>query len=200
MKITAIKQQVKNQSRYSIFVDEKYSFSLSELGLINSRLKVGEEIGEERLGELKDTARLDKAYNQALNLIARRMRSAWELESYLKRKGYDTSLSLEILNKLSDLGYVDDLKFAKAWVADRRLLRLTSKRKLQLELRQKRVEAEIIDKVLTQDQTDEQEVLKDLIKRKQKRYPDKLKLMQYLSRQGFSYDMIKSAMSGSEIQ
>lgn len=200
MKVTAIKQQVKNRSRYSIFVDDKYSFSLSELGLINSGLKVDEEIGKERLGELKDTARLDKAYNQALNLIARRMRSAWEIENYLKRKGYDPSLSLEILNKLSDLGYVDDFKFAKAWVADRRLLRPTSKRKLQLELRQKRVTDEIIQEALTTDETDEKEVLSQLIakKRKQTKYQDDLKLMQYLSRQGFSYDMIKSTIRGGD--
>ena len=43
----------------------------------------------------------------------------------------------------------------------------------------------------------ELEVLKELIerKRKQTKYKDDLKLMQYLTRQGFSYDHIKTALN-----
>jgi regulatory protein len=198
MKITAIKQQVKRQDRYSIFVDEKYSFSLSELALINSGLRLGQEVTQEQLDELQNKAKIDKGYNQALNLLARRARSEWELRDYLKRKDYDSPIADEILNRLSDLGYVDDLAFAKAWVENRRLLKATSKRRLNAELRQKRISDDIIEQVLAEDETDEVEVLRELVqrKRKQTRYQDDLKLMQYLSRQGYNYDDIKSALSG----
>ncbi len=197
MKITAIKQQVKTVGRYSIFVDEKYGFSLSELGLINSGLKLNQEITEQQLVELKDTAKADKAYNQSLNLLSRRPRSRWELEDYLKRKGYDPALSEDTLNKLSELGYVDDSAFAKAWVANRRLLKTTSRRRLQLELRQKHVPVEIIDKALTEDEgeTDEKEILKALVEKKRDRYPDRIKFTRYLLGQGFNYGDIKEALS-----
>jgi hypothetical protein len=46
MKITAIKQQVKRQGRYSIFVDDKYAFSLSENALLDQKITIGLEIGQ----------------------------------------------------------------------------------------------------------------------------------------------------------
>ena len=44
MKITAIKQQVKRQDRYSIYGDGKYLFSFSESELLNSGIKIGQEL------------------------------------------------------------------------------------------------------------------------------------------------------------
>ena len=46
MKITTIKQQVKNPERASIFVDGKYSFSLSLNELVAEKLKIGQEIDD----------------------------------------------------------------------------------------------------------------------------------------------------------
>lgn len=196
-RITAIKQQVKRTDRYSIYVDAKYSFSLSESELLNIGLKLNQEFTEVELTELKDKAVLDKAYDRVLNLIMRRPRSKWELQDYLKRKDYDEEVISETLKRLGERGYVDDHDFAKRWVDNRRLLKSTSKRRLQQELRQKRVNSEIIDKVLAEDETDERDVLRELVerKRKQTKYQDNLKLMQYLSRQGYNYNDIKSVLN-----
>jgi regulatory protein len=49
MKITAIKQQVKQQGRYSIFVEGKYSFSLSDVALLDSKLIRGQELTEQEV-------------------------------------------------------------------------------------------------------------------------------------------------------
>ena len=194
MKISSIKQQVKRQDRYSIYVDEKYAFSLSESELLNLGLKIGQEFSKEELEELKQTAVLDKAYDRALNLIARRLRSEWEIREYLKRKDYTPALIDTIVNKLSIRGYVDDAKFAEAWVRNRRLLKPTARRRLVQELRAKRVPNEIIDQVLVADETDELQVLRVLVEKKKSRYPDKLKFMQYLARQGYNYDDIKAVL------
>lgn len=199
MRVSDIKQQVKRQDRYSIYVDDKYVFSLGEAELLNTGLRIGKEFTPEELEDLKQRAVLDKAYDRALNLIARRQRSQWELEDYLKRKDYDPDVVQIILNRLSESGYANDKTFAEAWVSNRRLLKATSKRRLQQELRQKRVADEIIKEILEEDKTDELEVLKDLIarKRKQTRYQDDLKLMQYLVRQGYNYGDIKTALQES---
>jgi regulatory protein len=197
MKITAIKQQVKRQDRYSIYVDGKYLFSFSENELINSGLRINQELSEAELAGLKDQAVLDKAYDRALNLISHRPRSEWELRDYLKRKDYDEDVIAQTLSRLNDRGYVNDADFARRWVENRRLLRSTSKRRLIAELRQKRISSDVIDEVLAADETDEHAVLRELIERKrqQSKYQDNLKLMQYLSRQGFDYEAIKTAMN-----
>lgn len=196
MQITDVKQQIKRSDRYSIFVDGKYAFSLSEGGLVDSRLHIGQEVTKEELEKLKDTALLDKIYNKVLGLLARRQRSEWEIREYLKRNETPPLLTEEILNKLSELNYVDDKKFATMWVENRRLLKSTSLRRLKLELKQKRVPDEMIQEVLVDDETDEKQVLRELVEKKQKitRYQDKQKLMQYLIRQGFNYGDIKDVL------
>lgn len=200
MKITNIKQQVKRADRYSIYIDSKYAFSFGESELLNSRLHINQEVTEAELEGLKDKAVLDKAYDRALNYISLRQRSEWEIREYLKRKDYPPALVDNILNKLSISNYVDDLAFARAWVNNRRLLKAISQRRLSQELRAKRVSDENIKLALSEDETDEAEVLKDLVakKRRQTRYQDNLKLMQYLARQGYNYDDIKAAMNQRE--
>lgn len=196
MNITAIKQQVKRTGRYSIFVDEKYSFSLSESALLEQKLTIGQELGREELEDLKKLSADDKLYNQVLGYLAIRPRSAWEIKTYLERKHSPAPLIESILNKLSELRLIDDTAFARSWVESRRLLKPISRRRLRLELRQKYVPDEIIQEVLGEDEVSDQDTLRDLIarKRKQTRYQDTTKLMQYLARQGYSYNDIKSAL------
>jgi regulatory protein len=197
MKITAIKQQERQKGRYNVYVDEKYAFSLSADALLAEKIVPGQSLDEAQLKTYKKLSADDNAYGLALAYVARRVRSEWELRDYFRRKGYDPELSEQILAKLAKLGQVDDAKFAEAWVRNRRLLKPVSKRRLMQELRQKRVADDIIEQVLAQDETDENQVLKELIKRKRKqaKYQDNLKLMQYLARQGFGYDNIKHTLA-----
>jgi regulatory protein len=197
MKITDIKQQIKRQQRYSIFVDDKYSFSLSESELMKSGIRIGREFTEAELEELLQTAILDKAYMRSLDLLSRRARSEWELRDYLKRKEYDPPTIDSILARLTEAGYVDDYKFARAWVENRHLLKSVSQRKLWQELKQKRIADDIISQVLSEDETDERETLKALIAKKQTqtRYQDREKLLAYLMRQGYKYDDVKTTMT-----
>ena len=197
MKITAIRQQVKNSSRYSIFIDGKYSFSLSELAVINNEIKLGQELTTAELNKLKEESSFDKAYNRLLDLLTRRPRSEWEIRDYLKRKKEDSATIDKLVAKLSERSLLNDQAFAEAWIENRRLLKTISKRRIVQELKAKRVSDSIIDEVMGNDEVSETAVLKDLIikKRQQTRYQDDLKLMQYLSRQGFNYGDIKSALS-----
>lgn len=194
MKITDIKQQVKRRDRYSVYVDDKYTMSFSEGELLSLALRVGQEVDNNELERLKKASVEDKAYMKAMNLIARRSRSKWEMRQYLTRQGLVDSQQQRILNMLSDRGYLDDEKFATAWINNRRLLKNVSKRRLTQELRQKRVPDEIIESALSADEANEKQVLKELAakKRQQSRYQDRDKLMAYLLRQGFNFGDVKS--------
>lgn len=199
MRITKISQQVKRANRYSVYLDGKYSFSLGEHELLKLGLHSGQELTGEELASYQDESAFGKWFDKTLNLLSFRLRSEWELRDYLRRKDCPPEISERILNKLSINGYVNDEQFAKRWVENRRLLKSTSRRRLSQELRQKRISNDIIDKILAEDKedTDEQEVLRQLVDKKRARYPDQLKLMQYLARQGYSYDDIKTVLNES---
>jgi regulatory protein len=196
MKITAIKAQVKREGRYSIFVDDKYAFSLSAEGLLDAHLVTGQELSQVDVTDYKRLSQEDKAYNLALAYVARRMRSEGELHDYFRRKQYAPELAEQLLIKLRRLRFVDDAEFARRWVENRRRLKATSTKKLRLELRQKRVNSDVIQAVLAEDETDENQLLRDLVEKKRRisRYQDDQKLMMYLARQGFTYDDIKAAL------
>jgi regulatory protein len=196
VKVTGIKQQVKRTDRYSVFIDGKYGFSLSEAALLESKLANGQEISRQQLKEYKQLSNDDKLYNQALRYVAMRPRTKWEVEQYLWRKQASPAPTEEILNKLSKIGLIDDFKLARAFVEDRKLLRPTSRRKLILELKKKHVAADIINQAVGNESEDEHSALAAVVakKRRQAKYQDDLKLMQYLARQGFNYDDIKTAL------
>jgi regulatory protein len=201
MKITAIKTQVKRAGRYSIFVNGQYVFSLSADGLLDSKITVGLEVTDQQIGDFQRLSDQDKIYDKVLNYLAIRPRSEWEIETYLQRKKVSPTLLVSILSKLSNKQLINDLRFAEAFVNDRRLLRPTSRRKLILELRKKRVADNLIQQVVGNEPDVEQSALAGIVerKRKQSRYQDDLKLMQYLARQGFNYGDIKQAISNKQL-
>lgn len=197
MRVTTIKKQVRRDNRFSVYIDGVYTFSFSENELLRSGLVAGQELSKQELLSLKSRSVVDNAYNQAIRIIYRRLRSEWELREYLKRKNYSADIISQTLNALSERGYVNDTDFARRWLENRRLSRPISKRRLCQELRQKHIANDIIETVMANDTTDDEQVLSELVqrKRKQVKYQDDTKLMQYLSRQGFAYSDIKSVMA-----
>ncbi|MEO5627375.1 MAG: RecX family transcriptional regulator [Candidatus Saccharimonadales bacterium] len=197
MKISDIKQQVKRKGRYSIYLDGKYSFSLSENELVQSGIRIGNEYKPQEMEVLLQVAILDKAYMRAIDYLSRRQRSEWEVRDYLRRKEYDLPTADIILNKLSEHNYIDDLKFAEAWIRNRRSLKPTSLRRLRQELAQKHVAKDVVEQAISEDEGDESDTLKELInkKRQQVRYQDDQKMIAYLLRQGFNYGDVKEALS-----
>lgn len=201
MKITKIVQQERVKDRYSIFIDGKYAFSLSEGALLDSHFAAGKELSKEELREWKQRASDDKIYSLALRYAALRPRSIWEVAAYLHRKGASPALAQSLVNKLSNIGLLHDETFAYSWVTNRRLLRPTSKRKLQQELRARHISDELIEQAINKEEIDERATLRQIAAKKSQlsKYRDnKLKLMQYLARQGFNYDDIKEVLG--EIQ
>lgn len=193
LKITAIKQQEKRKDRYSVFVNDIYAFSLSETALLQAQIATGQELDKPQLKAFKQLSADDKAYGNALRYSAMRLRSEWEMQQYFRRKEVAAPTAETIMIKLRELRLLDDAQFARSWVANRRILKPTSRRRLAQELQQKRIASSIIDEVLATDryETDELAVLRGLAERKAQRYPDKTKFMQYLARQGYQYNDIK---------
>lgn len=216
MKITNISVQAKNKDRVNISVDGKYRFSLDIFQVGELGVKVGKEYSEEELAEIETESEFGKLYSRALEYSLSRPHSAKEVRDYLWRKTRDTKVrnrkSGEIstrqgvsqesvdrtFNRLVERGYVNDEKFARFWIENRNLTKGTSLRKLTMELRAKGVNQEIITELLAESNRSDTSELQKIIAKKRRRYDDEQKLMQYLARQGFSYDDIKSALQETE--
>ena len=198
MTISAIKAQVKNTERISVYVDGVYSFSLTYNQLLDQKLRIGLEISDARLAELKHISEFGKAYERALNYVMIRPRSEREVRDYAWRKKWAPEDTEAIIEKLRHRRYINDHNFARAWVQSRALTKNMSQRKLIAELRQKGVASDIITEVLSGEDYDEHAALRALVAKKRKlaRYAsDDQKLMRYLAGQGFGFEDIKAVIS-----
>ena len=212
MKITAISTQVRNVDRVNVSVDGSYRFSLTVTQLVDAGLNVGDEVSEGQLEYLESESAFGKIYQRSLEYVLMRPRSVRELSDYLYRKtqprrtrnrrtgeitqreGVHQSVASRVSRDLQERGYVSDEKFADFWVRHRFMNKGISQRKLRAELQAKGVPGSIIDEALHSSERNEDDELRKVIMKKRRRYTDDTKFMQYLARQGFSYDAIKQAL------
>lgn len=203
MIVTSIKAHISQRGKYSVFIDGEYVFSLSDSALLESKLVRGQDLDEKQIEAFKQRSADDLLFEQTIRYVSLRLRTAWEVKSYLSRKGASPALITSILNKLSDIHLIDDEKYVRAYINDRQLFRPTSRRKIILELQKKHIDGEVIKDAAAAvlEQNEEQTALQAIIRRlrKQSRYQNDLKLMQYLSRQGFNYGDIKAALSNEKL-
>ena len=221
--ITNLKQGVKNPNRVNVFVNSKYALSLDVVQVVDLGVKVGLEISEDGLVELKKASEYGKLYQRTLEWVLVRPRSVRETRDYLSKKLKTSSsdsllrarrygaqslvplpvgrvqssedileLSENIIQKLLDKKYLDDYKFAEWYVENRFVKKGISKKRLKMELMKKGVAREIVDEVI--DDRDDEEEIRKVIAKKRAKYDDE-KLMGYLVRQGFSYDLVKQVLS-----
>lgn len=216
MKITGLSSQQKDPNRINVLVDGKFRFSLDISQVTDLGIRVGKEFTDEELDEFEVESQFGKLYGRALEYCIMRPHSAREVRDYLYRKtrttrvrnkrtgeikerpGVSAELTIRVFDKLLDKGYVDDAKFARWWVENRNQRKGTSRRKLQAELGSKGVASGIIEDALASTDRSDSDELAKIVAKKRAKYPDNQKLMQYLARQGFGYDDIKSALENQD--
>lgn len=80
----------------------------------------------------------------ALKALDRRAYGKVELAQYLARKGAKDVVITQVLNRLEEVGLINDSAFAEQWVDTRQPGRLLSRRALVAELRRKGIEEDVI--------------------------------------------------------
>lgn len=213
MKISAITAQQRDSNRVNIMVDGSYRFSLEITQLSNLGIKVGKEYTDQEIEHLLSESEFGKLYARALEYCLMRPHSSREVHDYLRRKTYarrvksrrtgnvverpgvSPAIAERVFDRLIQRGYIDDEKFSKYWIENRNLSKGVSRRKLRAELQAKGVGSDIIERQLRDTERLDADELRKVIAKKRNRYLDQQKFMQYLARQGFSYDDIREVLS-----
>jgi regulatory protein len=199
VRITSVQLQAKNKNRVNVHVDGAYRFSLDVFQLGELGIKVGRDYSEEELQAVERESLFGKLYSRALEWALGRPHSERETRDYLyrtsrpkRRKNGEltdaipTDIGERVLQRLREKGYVDDGRFARFWVENR---------KLSAELSAKGIDRETIEVTFGASERAETDELRKVIAKKASHYTDAQKLIAYLARQGFSYDDIKHALS-----
>ena len=198
--ITAIKPAARDENRVNIFIDEEFAFSFDLAQVVDFKLKVGKTLDEPEIKKLKKASNFGKLYQRTLEWVLSRPRSVRETRDYLKEKQFEkpeygiTDEDIEkVLETLIQKDYLDDIKFTEYYIENRFIKKGISKKRLKLELQRKGLSPEVIEQAFQSSNRDDAEEIKKIIARKRARYDDE-QLMSYLTRQGFSYDLVKSIL------
>jgi regulatory protein len=198
--ITKIVSQEHNPDRLNVFLDEVFAFGIGIDAAASQQLEVGLELTPERVAEIKIADEIGRATESALGLLAHRPRSVREITDRLRRKGYEQVTIDRAIEKLEGWGYIDDTEFARFWVENRASHKPRGHRLLEQELRQKGVDRELVKEVIAEAEIDEGTAALDLARAKLPSYKHddpqtaRRKLVGYLQRRGFDYDVIKPAI------
>ncbi|MCD2197251.1 recombination regulator RecX [Actinomycetospora endophytica] len=147
-----------------------------------------------------------------MNLLTTRARTRAELAAGLESRGFDDDVATLVLDRLVEVGLLDDAAFAEQWVDSRHRHRGLGRRALSQELRRKGVDSETAgEAVAGLDADAEREKASELVRR---RLPslDRVepqaaarRLVGMLARKGYgaglAYDVVRTEMAerGAEL-
>jgi regulatory protein len=197
-RITAIEPQQKNPQRVNIYLDGEFAFGLA--AILAAWLKVGQDLGEEKISDLKAADEREAVYQKALHFLSYRPRSSAEVRQNLAKRGISALLVDKTVTRLQAAGLLNDEAFARAWVENRNSFRPRGRSALQLELRRKGLSDEIVQSVLD-TQVDEESLAFEAARKHARRLSGlewlefRQKLGGFLARRGFSYTTLAPVVS-----
>ena len=146
-----------------------------------------------------------EAYLTLAALCAQAEHCQWEMLEKMRRWGVPDDAQVRVLERLVNERYVDDERFARAFVKDKVQYNKWGRRKVEQALWQKHIDQDIRQQVL--DETDDEaylSVLRPLLKQKRKStkaasdYEQNQKLLRFALGRGFTFDIIRQCLDVEE--
>jgi regulatory protein len=210
-KITGLSEHHRKPGRYRVEVDGKAirlpdgKSALVDVNLVlELKLRIGSIFDEAVEAAVLNGALRLATYDRALNALTSRARSAKELERWLANKKQPKEFIAPTIEKLTELGFLNDAEFAKQFARSRAVGRKMSKRLIQAELAKRGVARDLADRavseIVAEEQIDERAQAQALAAKKMrslaKLAPEvqRRRLYGFLARKGYSPDLVMSAV------
>lgn len=201
-RITGIVPTRRDPNRASIRVDGKAVATVSFRHVQDLNLHVGRPWDDALADAVAQAALYDKAMKRALNRLDRRAMSRRELDRKLKELEFDEPTRQRVLDRLAELGLLDDAAFARAIVRETLARKPAGRRLLQQKLFQKGIDRRVADAAIAEalDATDQSAAAVELVRKRlrsmQRLDPvaRKRRLYGLLARRGFDPDAIDDAL------
>lgn len=219
MQITKLEYQKRNPNRVNVYVDGKFAVGLDVNSVISLGLCKNQPLTGDGLARIISESDYGKLLGAAVNFLSFRPRSEWEVKHFLEQKTKKLqsaspekeSLTESVLKKLKQTGHINDGEFVR-WFADQRqTFRPKGHRAVEVELRRKGVDIELIRHVLAAQSVGAlsqyalaEKALEKPLRRLAKSaylpsevFRTKGKLQRFLANRGFDYDTAREAVENA---
>lgn len=198
-----IKFKKKSSDKYELYFDDKETLVLYEDVIIKNNLLITKKI--ENLEDILMQNKKTEGYILAIKYISLRVRSKKEVIEHLLKKNIPLNVINEIIIRLINEGYINDLLFAKSYVNDKINLSNDGINKIKNDLVKLDIENNIIEEALSNvDENKVKNKLSKLIEKQLKlkkgsSYEIKNKLIAYFYNLGYDKNDILNELSKYEI-
>lgn len=148
-----------------ISIDGEYSMTVDAVYWYSLGISSGDEIDGEEFEALKYKVESRRAFNNALDILSRRAHSKEELRKKLRRK-YSEEASRAALERVEELGYIDDEKFAEDYARQLYEVKHMAPYAISKELMLKGVDRDIVRRVVDDIEFDPQEEIRQIVEKK----------------------------------
>jgi regulatory protein len=198
-KITALRTGKGRRKKVNIFLDGEFVFSLDTEVVAQENLQIEQVLSTEQIETLKKSDNLKRCFDAAVHYLSYRPRSEPELRQRLRRRGFNDDSIETVITRLKKLDLVDDTAFAQFWKENRESFSPRSQWLTRLELKQKGVSEDIIDKVVDTIDDEDSAYRAALKKARSLSMTDyqsfRRRLGEHLKRRGFSYRVINTTVN-----
>lgn len=197
MTITAIEK--KQKDRYTVFLDGEYWAILDAEILLQNDLRTGRELDEEEQDDILRQAERRRARERAYYLLGYRDHSRKELYDKLLRSARP-EIAREIVDLMEEQGFLNDEAYAQKLAQYFLGTKKWGTRRAGFEMSRRGIPPELAQNALVECGIDAVEQIKSLIEKKYAGYletgvyKDRQKVVAALSRMGFGFDDIKTAI------
>ncbi len=143
---------------------------------------------------------LAKTYQSAMNMLARREHSVFELTRKLQQKDFPSELIQEVIERLVAENLLSDERYAEAYVR-MRSARGYGLQRIRMEMQERGVASELISDAIEQCEVDWNALALEVRNKKfgeqpPEEYKLRAKQMKFLQYRGFSHAQINAAVTG----
>ena len=202
MKITKIEQQIKDKTRYNIYIDGEFAFGLYDTSLLEFQITSNIELEEKEVEKIRAFDEFLYGKRLAYNYLAYKPRTEKEVRTKLKFKKISESSCDKVIEDLQRLKFIDDSKYARNYVEMKSRSKGMGRNMLFMKMIQKGLNKEKIDESLKESFSTETEIssgvslIRKYAKKHKLKTKDELrnKAFRYMVSRGYSYDVIEMIM------
>lgn len=195
--VTAIEQQKNNKKRYNLYLNHEFYCGLTEESIVFHRIEVGRTFSQEKLNEILDSIETQFAFDKSLNLLARGMKTVYQMKNYLESKGFAPVVIENVITKLQKYNYIDDSAYIKTYISLNK--KTKGEFRIKHELMLKGVSKDLIDEFVVFD--DKQEIFENALMLAKKIVKDNFidqkmltKVNRHLLSRGFGFSVVNEVI------
>lgn len=203
MKITKCEIQKNNQEKVNIYIEDKYSFSISLNTFLEYGLKANTEISEEEIEKIKQKDSPQLAFIKLVDYMSYGPRTESEIRKKLKEKQFDDNAIDYAINKANKYGYIDDDKYLIQYIQQKAIPNRWGEQKIIANLYPKGIDINKIKKAIEMYYPQDEKIdnaitlAEKKLKNLSSKEPSvqKQKLYSFLASRGYNYTIIKEVIN-----